>query len=75
MKSISKFFCLAHWAETLGPDVTVKALRAEVLARRLECIRTRPSCNAKILICEQAIHEWIEKHASKRTIVPAPRDS
>lgn len=75
MNKLATYYSLLHWAEFLGPDVTVKALRAEVQAKRLACIRTRPGCNAKILVCENAIQEWIAKFASKRTIVPAPRDA
>jgi hypothetical protein len=53
-------------AARLGPHVSVAALRAEVHAGRLKCIRVRPGANAKILLRKVDLDAWLEGHAARR---------
>jgi hypothetical protein len=53
-------------AQRLGPHVSVAALRAEVHAGRLACVRVRPGRNAKILLRQADLAAWLEGHAAQR---------
>lgn len=60
---------LKEVAALLGPHASVAALRAEVLAGRLRCIRLRPGPNSKILISQQALTDWLGEFAARRQFV------
>ena len=64
---------LKEVAELLGPHCSVPALRAEVHAGRLRCVRLRPGPNSKILISQQALADWLDEYAGRRQLVNGPR--
>lgn len=68
--ALPKLMTLKEAAEELGSAVTVKVLRAEVHAGSLRCVRLRPGRNAKIMLKEADLLEWLEEFASARQEVP-----
>ncbi len=44
--------------------VSARTLRREVSSNRLKCRRLRPSANAKILVSERDLLDWLERARS-----------
>lgn len=69
-------YTLKEAAQAFGTaGVSVAALRNEVQLGRLRAIRTSNSCNAKILIREDELLRWLGDEASRRQLVPSPKDA
>lgn len=67
----TRLFSLKEAANSLGPEVSVKVLRAEVLAGRLKAVRLRPGTNAKIFVTRAALNQWLNDIAGNRQFVSA----
>lgn len=68
MASLPRLLSLKEAAQLLGPQVSVKTLRREVLAGRLRCYRLRPGSNSRILLSETELARWLEEVAGKRQL-------
>ncbi|MCA8916703.1 MAG: hypothetical protein H6839_03740 [Planctomycetes bacterium] len=67
-----EFHPLNEWELLFRGAIKASTLRKEVLAGNIRAIRSRPGCNAKILISVKEMKRWLQEVASKRTIALSP---